>query len=450
LVLKYLFLLFLSFIRENPRLNGNNKNDDAISNLKAAMEISPAANTTENTTAHIRVSHLAIGILLTMLPVTMIVPVLKELVSARFQVDTFWAHAFMSTSLIGAIFFAPLAGMIIDRGVNRRAIFFFSLAGNAVCFGAMALAHTFPQLMIARFIEGAMHITALSAWLATGAAASPRGGSGRVMGALGGMIMLGVTVGVPLGGFIAGDAPIRVLWAAAIVSGFTAFFSLTAVSGEIHNRPASRLGTLVKMLRTKPLLGVPYAYSFIDRLCIGVVVSTLGLYMNEMLGLTPAQRGISLSFFLLPFALLAYPVGRLSDRIGRIGLMAGGSALFGVVFMSYGFVDTGWLTAVMIASGIFSAMMYTPTLALCKDLSSKDQYGAAFAGYNIAGSLGFIVGPLLGGGLFYFFKQSADIAAAYRWTFVITGSFEILCVLFSIPFLLRLASRKKRKVKSEE
>ncbi len=390
------------------------------------------------------ISALATGIMLTMLPVTMIVPVLKELVSVRYQVDPFWAHAFMSTSLIGAIIFAPLAGAVIDRGLPRRMIFFVSLTANGLCFAAMALAPTFGLLMLARFIEGAMHITALSAWLATGADLSAPGRSGRVMGALGGMIMLGITIGVPLGGVIAGGDAVRVLWAATFVSLGTAVFALCIpnIHGTLPSPGTPPLRALLNLLRHHPRLGIPYLFSFIDRLCVGVVVSTLALYMTDILQLTPAKRGLELSFFLVPFALLAYPVGRLSDRIGRVGLIAAGSVLFGLVFMTYGFADNSWMYLAMLASGGFSAMMYTPTLALCKDLSPQNQHGTVFAGYNIAGSLGFVVGPLLGGGLFYFFSHTSGVLAAYRYTFIITGSFEVLCVLVTIPFLVRLSRRQ--------
>jgi MFS family permease len=383
------------------------------------------------------------GILLTMLPVTMIVPVLKELVSIRYGVDTFWAHVFMSASLAGAIIFAPLAGIIIDRTASRRKVIFFALLGDAVCFLAMAVAPSFLTLILARFIEGAMHITALSAWLAAGADISPGGRAGRVMGALGGMLMLGISIGVPLGGVIAKSDSLRVLWAAAIVSAVTAVFALALVNRQHQNGAPAGLREFVRVLQKNPWLALPYTYTFIDRLCVGVVVSTFTLYMTDVLQLNPAQRGMELAFFLLPFALLSYFVGRLSDRIGRAGLMAAGSLLFGFVFMSYGYLSGTGLTVVMILSGILSAVMFAPNLAICKDLSAAENRGAVFAGYNVAGSLGFAIGPLLGGGIFAGLKSLLLLPDAYRWTFIISGTFEVLCAVISLPFLIRLVRSGK-------
>lgn len=386
-----------------------------------------------------------LGILLTMLPVTMIVPVLKELVSVRYQVGNFWSHAFMSTSLVGAILFAPFAGIIIDRSVSRRKVISLALLGNAICFLLMAIAPSFSTLMLARFIEGGMHITALSAWLAAGADMSPAGRSGKVMGALGGMLMLGISIGVPLGGVIAGSNALRVLWAAMFVSAITALFALSLTTYRHPNGDSPGFRKYLNIIRENPWLMLPYAYTFIDRLCIGVVVSTFTLYMTDILQLTPSERGMELAFFLLPFAALSYFVGRMSDTIGRAGLMAVGSLLFGIVFMFYGYVSGYGLTVTMVASGVLSAVMFAPNLAMCKDLSPEENRGTAFAGYNVAGSLGFVVGPLLGGGIFAGLNALTETLPAYQWTFIVSGSFEVLCALISLPFLIKLVRSGKSR-----
>jgi MFS family permease len=406
-----------------------------------ATKFSTSYHLARKITANRQAVVIGAGILLTMLPVTMIVTVLKELVSVRHQVDTFWAHVFMSTSLAGAILFAPLAGVIIDRAKNRQKVIGIALIGNAICFFAMAMAPNFTVLILARFIEGAMHITALSAWLAAGADLSPAGRSGRMMGALGGAIMLGITIGVPLGGIIARNEARWVLWAAGLVSLFTAIFALFTMRRHTSrvDSPKQALGRLIRQNRR---LAIPYIYTFIDRLCVGVVVSTFTIYMTDILLLSPPQRGGQLSFFLLPLALLSYPAGRLSDRIGRIGLMVIGSIFFGLVLMSYGFLNHFWLGPVMLASGILSAIMFAPTLAMCKDLAASEHYGSVFAGFNVAGSLGFLIGPLLGGSLFLWFQQEMPVLEAYRWTFVITGSTQLLCVVISWPFLWRFYRSK--------
>lgn len=401
----------------------------------------PASSIRATFQAHYTIGIIGSGILLTMIPVTLLVPVLKELVSIRFSVSNFWAHAFMSTSLLGGILFAPFAGILIDRVKNRQWIIGIALLGNAVCFWGMATAGSFTMLMISRFLEGAMHITALTAWMATAADLSSKGRIGRMMGALSGVIILGITIGVPMGGVIAGEDSQLVLWAAVVFSLLAACIAAllrTPPREHEEKKSGSRMSQLRAMIQERPEMLVPYTYSFIDRLCIGVVVSTLTIYMTDVLQFTPAERGMQLSYFLIPLALLSYPVGRISDRIGRTWLMVIGSVIFGLVFMTYGYVSGIGLTIAMLASGIFSAAMFAPTLTMCKDFSTPETHGLAFSGYNIAGSLGFVVGPLLGGALYTVLADMMPIIDAYRYTFLLTGTFEILCALISLPFLLKL------------
>ena len=385
-----------------------------------------------------RIGIIGFGILLTMLPVTMLVPVLKELVGVRFQVSPFFTHLFMSTSLIGAIVFSPLSGILIDRIRDRRKVLLLALAGNGICFVGMAVAPSFGLLLTARFLEGVFHITALSGWMAAGADVSPRGKSGRIMGALGGMIMLGITIGVPLGGIIARGETLNVLWVASIISLVAGIISLLLKLPPREFQAAPHWLDSLVILKNNPWLSIPYIYTFIDRLSVGVIVTTFTLYLADMLHLEPAKRGATLTFFLLPFSLLTYPAGRLSDRFGKLLPMAGGSLLFGVAFMSYGYLNGNHLLGVMVLSGILSAAMFTPTLALCKDLSTPEQHGIIFVGYNVAGSLGFIVGPIVGGLLFTWFNALHPTLTAYRMTFIITGTLEIACALLTLPFLIKL------------
>src|SRR5262245_31607546 len=59
------------------------------------------------------------AVFLAMLPVTLIVPVLKELLVDRYGASTFWTHSFMSINLIGAILASPLIAAACDRRVPR-------------------------------------------------------------------------------------------------------------------------------------------------------------------------------------------------------------------------------------------------------------------------------------------------------------------------------------------
>jgi len=84
----------------------------------------------------------------------------------------------------------------------------------------------------------------------------------------------------------------------------------------------------------------------------------------------------------------------------------------------------------MVAVGFLGALVAPATVALVTDLSPSDGRGSAMAGFNIAGSLGFLSGVL--GGTFLSEHYGFFIA------FAVVGGSEVLIALVALPFLLRL------------
>jgi len=384
---------------------------------------------------------LAAGMLATMIPVTMLVPMLRELVRTRFGVDPFWAHAFMSVNMLGAILFAPLGGLLADRLHAPRRWIAAALLVDALCLLGMRYAPNFQTLMTLRFIEGAAHVQAVSLWMsvAAGLASGPR--AGRTMGVMGAALLLGTALGAPLGGAVGGADPLAVLIVGPVIAAAGVVVALLWVPAAAPQPRMESLAEALRTVRRHRWLLVPYVYTFIDRLCVGVIISTLTLYLAEVLELGPASRGGMMAVFMVPMALLCYPAGRLADHWGRALPMAAGSVLFGVVFASYGLLNAGGMWTAMAFSGVFSALMFAPTLALCRDLAPARLRTTAFAGFNAAGSLGFLAGPLLGGSLVHLLAPDYGLPAAYRAAFLAAGSAQVLCAVLSIPFLRALARR---------
>lgn len=375
-----------------------------------------------------------------MLPVTMLVAPLKELIAVRYHVGPFWTHSFMSVNMIGAVLAAPFMGAVADRRGVRKRVAMTALALDALCLAAMSFAPTFRAILALRLLEGAAHVLALSTLMAIAAGLAPAKRRGQMMGIIGACLMLGTACGTRLGGrvwLMAGEWSFAV---AGAVSGLATLAVLVFVA-EPRSAVESRAGRrqAFQLIRRHPRLVVPFAYALIDRLCVGVVITTFVLFLANVHALNPDDRGKLLGlYFLLPFALLVYPAGRLVDRIGRAWPIAMGSIAFGFFFASYGYLPPAWLPPVMLASGVASAIMFAPNLALCADLAPDEERGAAYAGFNAAGSLGFVLGPLLAGATYALCAAHWPPATAYRLTFLATGMTEVLCAAITLPMLLKL------------
>jgi len=374
-----------------------------------------------------------------MVPVTMMVAPLKELIAVRYAASAFWTHSFMSVNMIGAILAAPFIGLLADRHRSRKRIATIALAVDAVLLSSMGLMPNLALILTVRFFEGAAHILALSTLMAIAAGWALDNRRGRTMGIVGAAMMFGTACGTRVGGLVWQHLPGWTFHVAGMLAATAAFGTLLFVAESPEGRKtARRMGHAIGLLRDHPKLLIAYAYAFIDRLCVGVVITTFALFLADAHGLDPAARSRLLVMFLLPFAVLVYPAGRLVDRIGRIWPMALGSVAFGLTFAAYGFLSLRGLQIAMVLSGIFSAAMFAPNLTLCSDLTPAAKRGAGFTGFNVAGSLGFVLGPLLAGGLFTLLASHTTTTVAYRTTFLAAGAMEILCALVTLPMLLRL------------
>jgi len=399
---------------------------------------STAATDLEPCFGRARLAALGALALAIMVPVTLPVPVLREVVQERFAVGELLTSVFMSINMIGALFAAPIAGALADRWGRRRPLLFGALLLDAACFAALAAPVGFPVFLAIRFAEGCAHITALSVLLMVASHALPAEQRGRALGVVGGSMMLGIALGAPLGGWLGrGDAllPLRA------GSGFAFAAALLALAvvrdrGGREDRPGFR--EIARVLRAHPSLVAPLAFAFVDRFTVGFFTTTFSLYLRRIHGLAPSEIGIAIACFMLPFALLSYPFARAAERSSQTLLLCGGSALYGVGTAAVGFVAPPELHGLMFAIGVTAAVMFVPSMVMTTHVAPDSVRATALGAFNAAGSLGFIVGPLVGGAVSQWVAAGHGWLAGYRWAFVVAGASELVCVAATLPFLLRL------------
>lgn len=374
-----------------------------------------------------------------MIPVTLIVPTLKELVADRFAVGGAWSHAFMSVNLLAAALATPFLSRLLDGAGSRIRLAALALLLDAAAFVTMSLATSLPLLMLFRAIEGICHVFALTTLMTVAADHTTPATRGRVMGAIGASMMFGTAAGTRLGGVVWSNLPGRTLEIAAAFSLIAAIACVLLLreAPSTPKPPRDAGWDALRVLRGNRQLLPAYAYAFADRFCVGVIISSLVMYLALGHGQNPDERSRLLAMFMIPFALLVYPVGRFTDRIGVLPPLVLGSVLFGGLFGFYGAIPTAWLAPVMVLSGVLSAIMFAPTLTLCATLAPSGQRGAAYGGFNAAGSLGFMLGPVVGGLMLSALTPSIGEMGAYRAIFAVAGAILVFCALATLPTLRR-------------
>ncbi|WP_348612051.1 MFS transporter [Halobaculum rarum] len=425
----------------------------------AAPSDAPSARTTPASERRDRVA-LALVVYAVLLAQTLVYPGVDLLTAEFGGSGVAGPTLFLAVEFAAFALFAGPWGTLSDRLGERRRLVALAAGGGAAGYLALAAVagggSSFLVALLLRGIQGAMTVGALS--LAISALADRSGGNGRNMGVAGIAIGLGTASGAPLGGQLFEIGATVPLYAAAGLLGIAAAGSLTIpdrpavptgsaggtadATGDADGDDGSHdghggLAALLAGVRDRRELTIPYAFAFADRLVAGFFALVGTLYFREAFGLGPGATGLLLAAFFAPFALLQYPFGLLSDRIGRVIPIGAGSAVFGLAVIAVGFAPSvPAVAATMVVVGVLGALMAPATLALVVDLAGDDGRGAAVAGFNAAGSLGFLAGSLVGGA----------VAAEFGFTaaFVVAGGSEFLLAVAALPALVRLGRRSGR------
>jgi MFS family permease len=339
---------------------------------------------------------------------------------------------FLAAEFAAYVAFVGVWGLISDA-TGRRVPFIVagSLAG-AAGYAALAAvpavgAIPFEGALLLRVFQGATTIGAFS--LTMTMLMDLEGGHGRNMGAAGIAIGLGAALGAPIGGRLTEVDPLAPLFLAA---GLLVCVGVLVTFLEDRTPDRSRTArALLEGLRRRPALSIPYAFGFVDRLTAGFFALVGTLYFQETFGLGAGTTGLLLACFFAPFALLQYPMGTLSDRIGRTIPIVVGSMCYGVGILAVGAAPSVPIAAVaMVGVGVLGALVAPATMALVTDLAADGERGVAMAGFNLAGSLGFLGGFLVGG--------TVAGSHGYGVAFLVVGGLEIAIAVVAVPAFLRL------------
>lgn len=136
-----------------------------------------------------------------------------------------------------------------------------------------------------------------------------------------------------------------------------------------------------------------------------VVLFTLGNSSDSFIVLRGQERGLNVLQVMLMvmtfnfiYAILAGPLGALSDKIGRRRLILFGWLAYGLVYLGFAFSQTGWqVWALFGLYGIYYAATEGVAKALIADLVPEVQRGTAYGLYAAAVGLTALPASLLAG-----------------------------------------------------
>jgi MFS family permease len=286
---------------------------------------------------------------------------------------------------------------VIGRLSDRRAKKVIMLAGAAVLAASSLLyepATSVPLLMAVRVLHGV-------GWAAFGTAASalaadlaPLSRRGEAMGYFGVGMNVAMAVGPALGVFLVGRAGYGALFLTAMVMAVAAVISTAGIRepGREPGHAALQIGWRSFIL---PSALFPSAVLFTNALTYASVVALLPLFAEEA-GL--GNPGLFFTVFSVVVLVLRGPLGRVSDKRGRVAVVAPGLLFTFVALLVLSRAESmTWLlvVAVLYAIGVGAAQ---PTLmAMTVDRARPQERGAAMGTFTTSMDLGIGVGSVVWG-----------------------------------------------------
>jgi MFS family permease len=379
-------------------------------------------------------SRLALVVWSILVSQVLLYPGLDETVSALGGGDSILAGTwFLVAEFAAFVVCAVLWGVASDSLGTRMPLVVVGAAGGAASYFAVALAPQFGVgfgiVLLLRVVGGAFTIGAFS--LSITLLMDLSGGHGRNMGAAGTAIGLGAALGAVGGGQLATLGPLVPLYGGGVL-----LAGSTALAATIPNRHIGGglpISTVVRRIQSYPALLVPFAFGYIDRLTAGFFALVGVAYFRDAFGIDAATAGVTLALFFVPFAALQYPVGWLSDHVGRFLPVVVGSLLYGVTIIGVALAPGyGVAAATMVLVGVCGAFVSPTTMALVTDIVPATERGAAMGGFNVFGSLGMLSGFVVGGAVTELY--------GYLPAFLAVGGLEVGIAVLASRAVYRITS----------
>ncbi|WP_049797423.1 MFS transporter [Kribbella flavida] len=135
--------------------------------------------------------------------------------------------------------------------------------------------------------------------------------------------------------------------------------------------------------------------------------------------------GILLALYDGAEVLLKPLFGTIADRVGARPVLLAGLVGFAVASAAYAVVDSpGWLWVARLGQGAAASAFSPAASALVARLNPAAKHGRAFGSYGFAKSVGYTLGPLLGGGLVW--------AGGLRLLFAVTTVLALVVAVWAL------------------
>lgn len=352
----------------------------------------------------------------------------------EFQASETLIGLLASSFAVGEFFFAPIWGRLSDR-FGRKPIIAISLLGISFALGSFAIANNLTWLFISRFLQGVFSAGTFTSASAYVADVTTKESRIKGMSKLGASVAAGFIFGPAIGGILSSVSHQLPFFAASALTLINLAF-VQALLKESLKIKEEKLVLKEGLLNIKAMyhglrgeLGVLFILIFLWSYALSNNQVTIPLFGAEVLLVSAAMIGIffSLQGFTsasVQWFLLAKITGKLGEH--HIAVLGLGVMALSLFLMPY--LAMPYMLAVLMMAFSFGSAITRPTVQTLISKKTHEGQGTTMGIAASFESLGRIIGPILGGYVFYNF--------GYKSAF-------LMVVLFIAVMLIYVIFKKK-------
>jgi MFS family permease len=396
----------------------------------APPSAAPAPESGEKRPIHPNVKALGAASLLTDISSEMVLPVLPLFLTETLRASVTSLGVIEGVAESAASLLRPATGWASDRLGMRKPFIVSGYALSSISKAGFALAQSWGGVFGLRFgdrLGKAIRTPPRDALLAD--SSDPRD-FGRSFGLHRAMDNAGAAIG-PLVAFailsvFPGD--FRRVFFASFIPGALSVLVLIFFVKAVRHRATAFKGFRLEWQS----LGATYQKFILVDFLFRLGSSSLAfvLLRAKQSGFTDAQVPLVYFVFNIVTALLAYPLGGLSDRVGRRGMVLGGYLLFALNYAGLALFD-GRVALLMafVVLGVHTALIDGQQKSLIADLVPAERRGTAFGVYHMVVGVALLPASVIAGFVWDRFGASATFGLDAGLAFVAALLFMVLVPL---------------------
>lgn len=373
---------------------------------------------------------LGFGIILPLLP----------FIAQKYQANAAQIGLLTATYSFFQLLAAPVLGRLSDR-FGRKKILILSQLGSALGFIILAFANSLPLLFLSRIIDGLTggNISIAQAYIAD---VTDKKNRARGMGLIGAAFGLGFIFGPALGGALSKISYSTPALVAAFVSFLTVLTTILFLKETVDTKKALESPKTefsfkeLKIVLLIPNLSFLIIIFFLINLAFSLTQGNLALWTEKTFGYDPSKNGFIFAYVgvlavLVQVVVLPFLLKKLNEniilKIASFNLFLS----FFLIFLSKNEpIFYLALTFMPLGNGLANPSIQS---IASKDVP-KEEYGGTLGLLQSAGSMGRILGPIIGGELFYLFNKDLP--------------FLFASIILFLVFLANLVYKTESKAKN--